>query len=614
MFKTRYSSRVLWSVISVILLISAGSILNVGTALAEQAETETEAAGSVYRLPVFATSDIHGWLINTEEPYEYRVPYIADKINDERRSGGSYDPDRTVLVDGGDIFQGSALSYLLKGESMSAVFDKMQYDAVTVGNHDFDWDAETVFDSDATIRDYTQDGKTCENRIPVVCSNIYKDGVKASFTRDFVILDKKAVSESGEELPVRVAVLGFADEYSDQIVPACFNELGYTISQDYTELERLAGELEENHACDATILLFHGDARILLKKLGDDTCIDLAICGHTHQNEMYVADGGLTYLEPEGSANAYLYADLTFERGEDGTVRFMAGNDNKAGYFSLLDLDNSELTNTPENADDLDQEVVAIVDRYLEETRPVMNEELGYVTEPVTWDPIDGSDERSSTLGNFVNDTSARAVGAEVSFTNKFGPRAILDIDEDEDRRIVTVGDIYAMMPFDNKINCYEMTYGDLLDVLDYSMTVKGRRLLGRMTGIDCWFVTDPEGTEVEEDGKKVAGKYLIDALEMNGQLIYKEGVWIDDWKDKKVKVAANDYIASVDREWEGMHNPLCAYNETDRLISQDVNVREGMIDVLREEGKENDGHLFVDTHPYFHFGKYGESEARSNP
>ena len=124
-----------------------------------------------YRLPVFCTADIHGALISgLNEPYEYKMSYIADKIHDARRDGDLEDPDRIILLDGGDVFQGNAVSLLSQGEVMSAVFDAMQYDAVAVGNHEFDWGIDTVIDTDGTMRDYTVEGETCANQIPFLCS------------------------------------------------------------------------------------------------------------------------------------------------------------------------------------------------------------------------------------------------------------------------------------------------------------------------------------------------------------------------------------------------------------------------------------------------------------
>lgn len=124
------------------------------TEASEEASTETsgeasaEASGEIsietsreeypdgYFLPVFETSDIHGCLVDTAaQPYQYRVAYIADKVKDARGGADTYDQSRAVLLDSGDIYQGDALSNLLDGVPITIAFDRMDYDAVSVGNH-----------------------------------------------------------------------------------------------------------------------------------------------------------------------------------------------------------------------------------------------------------------------------------------------------------------------------------------------------------------------------------------------------------------------------------------------------------------------------------------------
>ncbi|MDO9542112.1 MAG: bifunctional UDP-sugar hydrolase/5'-nucleotidase [Kiritimatiellia bacterium] len=49
-----------------------------------------------------------------------------------------------VLIDCGDLFQGSAESYLTRGEVMIKAVKHLRYDALVVGNHEFDWGAEQL--------------------------------------------------------------------------------------------------------------------------------------------------------------------------------------------------------------------------------------------------------------------------------------------------------------------------------------------------------------------------------------------------------------------------------------------------------------------------------------
>ena len=55
-----------------------------------------------------------------------------------------------------------------------------------------------------------------------------------------MILDKTAADESGETLDVRIAVIGFVEEYSDSVADKHFEDLGYSIKTDYDEVNRIA--------------------------------------------------------------------------------------------------------------------------------------------------------------------------------------------------------------------------------------------------------------------------------------------------------------------------------------------------------------------------------------
>ena len=86
----------------------------------------------------------------------------------------------------------------------------MGYDAVAVGNHEFDWGFESMVDQDATLLDYEWEGQSCSNQVPVVCANLYRDGSRISYTRDYVIVEKTAVGPKGALLPVKIGIIGFA--------------------------------------------------------------------------------------------------------------------------------------------------------------------------------------------------------------------------------------------------------------------------------------------------------------------------------------------------------------------------------------------------------------------
>ena len=558
-----------------------------------------------YRLQVFATSDIHGSIIyKLVQPYQYGMAYVSDKVRDARMTDDGPDDSRTVLLDAGDIFQGNAVSNVVKGESVSAVYDAMGYDAVAVGNHEFDWGIDTVIDADQTMRDYTLDGRKHKNEIPVVCCNIYQNGKKADFARDYVILEKTAADEAGEELDVRIAVIGFAEEYSDSVADKHFEDLGYSIKTDYDEVNRIASDLEERDECDATILLAHGNSKTIANALGSSSDVDLVIGGHIHDDIEGETAWGLRYLSPKGQGASYLHAEIVFENDGKGGARIKDSGVEEAEVVSVMDIRDRQC-DTEENAEYLDRDVIDVSNKCIDKVNEYLNEEIGYVTVSVNRNAIKGSDKRTSLVSNFITGAMLEAADADVAIVNISGMRGGFDLKPGQDRYTVRLADIYNMLPFDDIIYIYDLTYGELMDVFRFSMSTKGWALMTCMSGVDCYFVTDP--TDDGSSGEKYRRK-MVDALVKDGEVIYKDGEWKEGWADKRVRLVTIEYVGVTSRNKDGVDNPLLAYNGTDKLVESHRVLRDALLEVYRKEAKENDGLLPVDTATHFINKSYDES------
>jgi 2',3'-cyclic-nucleotide 2'-phosphodiesterase (5'-nucleotidase family) len=169
------------------------------------------AAGD-YLLPLIETTDIHGLIVdNSTDSVHYRLAYIADKVKDIRGHGGAYKKERLLLLDGGDLYQGTTISNLQQGKPIYVSFDKMEYDAVALGNHDFDWGFENMVDPDATLLDYDYNGGHYVNEVPVICANLYQHGNRVSSTKNYVIVERtyftvcikeKSPCRSGKDSPI----------------------------------------------------------------------------------------------------------------------------------------------------------------------------------------------------------------------------------------------------------------------------------------------------------------------------------------------------------------------------------------------------------------------------
>ncbi len=557
---------------------------------------DNEPENAVYRLPVFETSDIHGYLADTSSGrYEYRLAYISDKVRDRRTQTGMYRKDMAVLLDGGDIFQGNTMSNFLKGHSLSAAFMCMDYDAVALGNHEFDWDVTTVIDPDGTLLDYNLYGTPEVNDIPVLTSNLYLNRQKVPFAQEYIILEKTAVDPEGNELPVRIGVVGFTDNHSGSIMSIRFSDAGFVTLVDYQNANRIARELEESGQADATILLNHGAAGDTAYNLGENTVFDLVLGGHTHTNESGKTPWGVPYMQPAAYGTAYTEAEMTFTK-ENGKASFRS--------ISSLQAINttsnvSKLYPGPENADELDPAMVDLTDKVLSEIEDLLNARIGYIeTAARKSDYLPGSGQRATSMGNWMASIIARACGAEVGFVNNGGIRTdIVMTAENKWRRTITASDIYTMFPFSNRLYCYELTYEELLTLMTYALTEQGSTLLSRMTGIECYYQGD-----------------RVQALVRDGKAVYKDGEWAPGWAERKIRVGVSEFVATSNRPAGSMSNPLVAWNKTGRLISSDIIDAEGAFKVLDEESLANNWELTVDRTPYFVSGSFrGEMWTESD-
>ena len=107
--------------------VAAPAMLVALVVLSPFAPARASAEEAVYRLPVFETSDLHGYIVETSgDVFEFRLARIADAVDDVRSAGGTYRPETTILLDGGDIYQGNTLSNLLDGWPMAAALDRFR--------------------------------------------------------------------------------------------------------------------------------------------------------------------------------------------------------------------------------------------------------------------------------------------------------------------------------------------------------------------------------------------------------------------------------------------------------------------------------------------------------
>ena len=235
--------------------------------------TETEAPKAT-RIAVFQTGDINGYIMDTvgkkENEFEYRLAYIAGAVNKARESE---DYDDVILIDGGDIYQGSPVSELSEGAPLRAAFDIMGYDAVTVGNHEFDWDIATyASDSSATLPAYEIGDFKGDPAVPVIAATLYSSNNhnRSYLTKDYVIVEKAGY---------RIALIGYIPDYSDEIMASKTEP--FELHGDLEEFSQRVKEINEAEKPAVTIVVAHESPKEMAEAL-DPADVDLVAGSHDH--------------------------------------------------------------------------------------------------------------------------------------------------------------------------------------------------------------------------------------------------------------------------------------------------------------------------------------------
>ncbi len=430
----------------------------------ETTDAATTAATGVTKIRVFETTDIHGYLLDTssgdESTFQYRLAYIANEVNEARKAE---EYDGVLLLNGGNNYEGTPVSNLLQGSAVKAAMDAMDYDAASIGNHEFDYGITNNCDDDGTLSAYAIGNFTGDSDISVLAYNLYYAGTKdrVSFAKDYVVVEK-----GGK----RVALIGYISDFSSQVMTSKIS--AYEIDDS---LDALVAKIKEVNAAenpDVTVVVSFSGASSLAEKLSKED-VDLVTGGHNQASSgsAGISSTGVAYLESACYAQGYVYATIIV----DNVTGEVSVEDLGAKALTGRGVDTSVLYDTADNTS-LDPTVLAISHEAWNAVKDDMQEELGYIT--VSIDKTSTSDNGATYAGNWITGLMLRYAsekcGAVAAFYNNGGIRTTLKIADGETTRTITAGDIYQINPFCNSWYIYEVTGAELAQQLVNGFTNMG--------------------------------------------------------------------------------------------------------------------------------------------
>ena len=413
------------------------------------APASASATASEKDLVLVHTNDVHGRIVE-EKGRDKTTSVVGDaKLATVIENERAKKDQTTVVLDAGDAFQGLPISNSTKGEARAEILNKMNYDAMAVGNHEFDFGLDEA-------KKYKQILK-----FPLLSSNTYVNGARLFEASTIVDKDKTV---KGDE----VVVIGVTTpETATKTHPK--NVQGVTFKDPIPEVLNVVKEIQAK--AKAT-----GDdykTYVVLAHLGVDTTTPNEWRGSTLADELskspllkgkrvVVIDGHSHTVESKTYGDNVTYNQTGSYLNNIGKVTLKPNS--LLGTPSLIKA--SETTNVTPNA-----EVKALVDK-IKAKYDAENAVVVVKNSPVE---LSGTREnvrvRETNLGNVVADSlyeygqTGFKNKADIAVTNGGGLRETIAKDKP-----ITKGSVIAVLPFGNTISQISVTGKDVLAMFEKSL------------------------------------------------------------------------------------------------------------------------------------------------
>lgn len=524
----------------------------------------------VVPISIVGTNDLHGHL----EMLPLLAGYVARLRTLREATGGA-----VVLLDGGDMFQGTLESNLAEGAPVVEAYEAIGYDAVTIGNHEFDYGP---VGERATPREPGDDprgalrARIAEADFAVLSANIHIRGSGAPM--NIGELPSVVIERAG----VRIGILGVTTEgtlattLAGNVADLMIDPLTETIAREAARLrtvEHVALVLVTAHAggnCERNtepLDLSHCHRNEEIFEVAEALpagAVDVIVAGHTHQYVSHVVNG-IAIIESGSYGRSFGRVDIGFDRanGRIVSTQILPSRD-------LCDERPSEenpaaCRRAPYegHAVEADAHVASVLAPAVEAARGRREELLGVILTG----RIEADREEECALGNLFTDLMLEGhPGADAAIINGGGLRA--DLPEGP----LEYGALYQSMPFDNRYAVVRMRAEDLGALVAENAGRSGSyfSLGGLRAEVRC-----------ESEGRAVSFARL-------------DGTAVAP--DAMLTVLTSDFLATGG---DGFFAALHEAHPEAFTIEDDPPIREAMASALRARGGRLDPRTLVDRrHP----------------
>ena len=432
-----------------------------------------------------------------------------------------------LLVDCGDFLQGGTLGSLSKGEYVVELMNKMGYDLVTYGNHEFDYGMEQL---SKLIK---------EMDFETVASNVAYTGTKENVFKDVPEYIIKEING------IKIGFIGILTPQSlTSSTPVFFKENDEFVYDFYSKnegrdlFEKVQGVVDEVRKQGAKYV-------IALSHLGSDdksgpynsialvantTGIDVILDGHSHS---IIVENKY----PNKNGEDVILSSVGTKLEEVGTLII-----DTEGNMTTLHM--AEYANKDQ---EMENEVAAVYARI----NDILAQPLGTNEYPLYVNDDEGIRmvrSRETNCGDFVADAYRYVMGTQIAAINSGGVRANVP------EGVITYNDLFAITPFQNHVASVYATGQQILDDLEVGCrkTEKLYKFDGnavgenggfrQVSGLKFTIDTSIESAVIMDENNIFAG-FSSDARRIKDVYVLEGDEYVPLEKDKIYTVASTDYV-----------------------------------------------------------------------
>ena len=244
----------------------------------------------IVELDFYSVNDLHGAFIDTtgHPGVDEFTTYMKEKYADE----SAYE----ILLSAGDMWQGSVESSSNKGALMTQWMNELDFVAMTIGNHEYDWGSFYI----------SQNAQTAE--FPFLGINIRENGAQPDYCKNSVTVERGGV---------KIGIIGAMGNHLSSISGEFTEGLDFLTGRTLTQLVKdEATRLRQQEGCDFVVYAIHNDDSGYDASLSDGY-VDIVFEGHTHKSYMDTDRYGVLHIQSGSYNESVSLVSISYNLAED---------------------------------------------------------------------------------------------------------------------------------------------------------------------------------------------------------------------------------------------------------------------------------------------------------